>query len=825
MRHRILKLCTALLISAAAWLRQPTVTVSCYNGPDGELVHITCFDPSVLPDSLYNTWFRLAMSDVTGMTSSAEFGPSDEDSATLTSEANDTEWSRYLGGGVPLEDIDAFVYAAPLRDLETMLAAIRARRPVTVPATMAGKRMAQELIRRRDTAALDYLCYAKECEPLNLPDLNGWDAKAPPRPDTVALIRRGLELHARSASPALRLRCAYQLVRAANCGRAPELAVRLYDSLVAPNRTESVVRYYAMFHAYQSLMMLGRPAEGLYLLSRIFDRCPEKRRWGALYYFRVGNEENWRKAYALARTSHERSVLWMMRGMVEYTLDITPMAEMLRQEPRDPRADVMLMREVREVERRVFSYRETRRRKKYGMPAARGNVRVLIPEDWTYFTTDPWRQQGNHEAYPLRLAAFVERSADRRLVADRALWYAVAGYLRIMTGGYAAADRSLDLAGKLVRGNERLALQIRALRLLRRIRSGRSLPTSVVSDYTDALTWMDRYRSEFRRYAPALSMLGQKLLRQGDVPRAAAAFAKGRADMAVSLLLDVYATDRDLRNLQNLLDRPRRRPLDTFLFNRFPYTAADIVDLRATRAMRRGRFAEAVALWRMLERRYGRAIDSVDTTIAPDSEDLGWGREYARFHARVDTTLPFEPGFSDDRDLPEYTRGTFALEMLRLRRLAARNRRSAPRYYYAIARALRSTPYWGYSHRIWDGQLLWTLRYFSPLDYPFNQPVLSRRMARAQMTFLQEYGSNELARSYFERARRATRDRELAADCVWRMIDALKHPQTSYHTPPLKDPRDFALLRSRYGSTMTVRSARSTCALYEAFSASRYRGR
>jgi hypothetical protein len=806
MLARIFRLSTALCISAAAWLHQPVTTISCGPDYDGEDVHITCFDPSVLPDSLYAGYFPLAIGDAVGLSSEDEFNwPED---TTKRFDRNIEEWGEYLAGRVPLQDIEEFVYDDRVEYLELLFDVMR-QGDSTISTEIRGSLTAKEILRRGDTAMLRYLIYAKLCESCAFTDPYYWKNEPATPADFAGLIARGRAEYSTCRSETLRLRYGYQLVRLAHYGGFHQEAIHLYDSMVIPNPASSIVRYYTMLQRAGIQAKRQHRGEALYLLSQVFDHHADAR-WRALHDFNIDSSITWDTAYAMARTNHERSVLWMMRGLTEYTLDTKPIEEMVRLDPHDPRLDVMLLREVREVERRLYSDRVTKsatfRHTMNWRPGAQF-------EDNDYLWMPYWSDSSDNQRYATRLAQLAERCADRRLIPNRALWYAVAGYMRIIDGDFNRAERNLDRANVLVEGNRKLDRQILALRLLAQIRDNHHLSAAVVSQQMEALKWIDQYQSDGRPYVPEIVLLGQKFLKQGDVVRAAGAFARGGDWTAVSAVIDFYATDKDLLRLQRILQQPRRSLLDTMLFNSFPYSPLQIVDLRATRMMRRGRFVDAVRLWDELDTSKPYLRTTTDTVTVEAIVAAG------EFEAVVDTLLPHQLPSDWKPVYRKFTRPAFAREIFRFQQLARQNPANAERYTFAIARAIFSTARWGYSDQLWDNWMVWRLRYhFSPTRYPFNISPVSSRMVRARNTFLREYGSNELARQYFDMVRRTTSNHELAARCAYEMDRARKDLKTRYHPRPRRQDRTgYNLLRTRYRKTDFAEHILSNCGTYEWF--------
>jgi hypothetical protein len=141
--------------------------------------------------------------------------------------------------------------------------------------------------------------------------------------------------------------------------------------------------------------------------------------------------------------------------------------------------------------------------------------------------------------------------------------------------------------------------------------------------------------------------------------------------------------------------------------------------------------------------------------------------------------------------------------------------------YLAMANLFYNTPYWGYSGALWRGEMVFDLRwYLSPEGYPFNLPTVSERMAREERNFYREYGSREAARAYYDRARQATKNRELAAYCCYMMDISRKQPQTSLHPTLSEDQQDrtgYNMLKEQYRATRFYSQIMRDCGTYAYF--------
>ncbi|MDB5034340.1 MAG: hypothetical protein JWQ98_1581 [Chlorobi bacterium] len=674
---------------------------------------------------------------------------------------------------------------------------------MAVPDSIAGNGLIRLLVARRDTTSLGYILYAKHCEQYAAVG-DGWEPRVRDTAAMRELIAAGTAGHDHAASEFLKLRYAFQAVRMAHYGGWLQEAIDLHDRLVAPSRFRSLIRYRALALKAGALKQLGRVPEGLYLFSRVFDSCDDCRSL-TLLDFEYPGPGTRDSLYALTRNDHERATIAMMEGLAGARLGLESLREMRRYEPRSPRLEVMMMRQVHAVEENIYRLEATRPAlmgRKEGLAFAMEHNVPISEREMEHPETGP--------EYLAALRRFIMDGATGGGVHEPALWHLAAGYLDLMDSRFDSSDVNLQEALRLGAGSSDIVHQARLLRFLVRLKKGGSIDETLRTDFPVELEWlrvkeMRRYSSKYQK---AMTALAQRYLAQDDVPRAILAMDAAGDAVSRNVLLDFYATHDDLSRLEGIITTPGGSPIDTMLVRRSSLDRNDLLDLRGTRLLRDGRIDEALGAFQAIPDSYWSAPDSTSPLYLRFQSDFARGRWRAderQYQAMPDT----------------FNKLTFTRMLSGLEKEAGEHPERADSCYMRIANGFFNTPLWGYAGNIWQGDLTFSLNYYyGANEYPFNIPAVARRMHDAESRFLREYGPRELARRYYERAIAATRNRELAAEC-WYLIDICrKAPMTSLQERRGSDNQDrtgYRKLKSAYRDTRFYRDIIRECGTYRYF--------
>ena len=253
-------------------------------------------------------------------------------------------WAEHRQGRFTAEEIEKIVYHSPLEGLKALTITALAR---TAPAVVQRFAAARE--------DLDYLIFAKRCEPLVAPqaDYDPWaDKDWRDYPAMASLLEDGKRRRQQAKDRFIRDRYAFQIIRLARYSGAHEQAVKLFDEYFPGLPEKGMIYYWSLALKAGALKRLERAAESAYLFSLVFERCRSKR-FEAYHGFRIDSDEAYRDCLKLCRDARERSVVLFLHGLDFDNSALEEMAAIYRELPDSPHLEVLLTREIARIERKL----------------------------------------------------------------------------------------------------------------------------------------------------------------------------------------------------------------------------------------------------------------------------------------------------------------------------------------------------------------------------------------------------------------------------------------------------------------------------------------
>lgn len=345
----------------------------------------------------------------------------------IQKQENIEEWiGRFCGRPLPA-DVEYVVYQTQIDDLIGLREATLTKGGnALLPFTLAGNTFAELLAMNGCTEAVDYLMFAKKCEPHVIAYGNGW--KLPER-DVAAmqeLIEEGKGRFLQTQSHFFRQRYAYQIIRLAHYSRQWHQTVELYNYLLPKfdRKKPSIIYFWTLGHLAGALQQLGKNAEAAYRFAIIFRYCPSKRTQ-AFRSFRLRTDQEWDKALLLCQDDTERAALYLMRTGTARTYTVEDMEKIYALDPGNPQLDLLLVGDVQQLEKLFLRTPVTEH--KYG--------RLRSAQ-----TRDAAAQ------HLLSLQRFARQVAREGKTPNLKFWQAMIGYLELLAGDRYAANKSFERA-------------------------------------------------------------------------------------------------------------------------------------------------------------------------------------------------------------------------------------------------------------------------------------------------------------------------------------------------------------------------------------------
>jgi hypothetical protein len=756
--------------------------------------HVSFFEFSLAGDPLFRAYHYYGISP--------SIGPLEvKSTAKRENYDNLMEWQQFLKTEATLDDIAKVIYGENNKDvLNYSLHCLKNNTPVDSKkmGDLTGNRWLDDIIKAKQAEILEYIIYAKDCEPW----VAAWDPweDAPSRDFQAMrrLIDLGKARYARSNNNFIKLRYAYQVIRLAQYSGQPGQCIVNFDQMVPGLQSKSIIAYWAMGHKGGALRAIGKPAESLALFSLIFDQCPNMMD-SAFRDFYIPDETIWMECLNSVGNNHRQATLWMLRGLKEKRLTLEPLQRMYDLEPKSPRLEVMLIREINRAEEQYLN-------------------------SMVFFGGDPKRPAKTNE-FLEQFRTFTGNCAESGKVRQPGLWHLATGYLSLMMGDFTQANESLVKAEAFQTNSGDLRQQIALVKNLNAIAASREINARIETDSYLNLVWAGGLRYDYNNqaiYRSLLVLLGQKYLAAGDMVKAAGCFYKTKVYVhAAHFLVDIYCPNEDLDRMVSLIQKKTKNKLEESLTQSLPFTIPQIRYIQATKLMRKQKFSEAWALYKQIPANFWNQYKNPGSTLEDDyfndprEFNGGLWTSFEREAFSLSERYSAHDAISEHK-VHYYTKLDFAAQVVELQQDAKANPKNAANDYWRIANGFFHSPFWGYNDPVWHGSLIGGLSYYP--DYPLNILDFGAKYKIKIDEFFKEYGNRKTALQYYRKAMSTTGNKELAAKCA-----ALAHLCQYGFVPgyemeePETDWTFFGLLKKNYTKTKVYRQLVEECATFQDF--------
>ncbi len=334
---------------------------------------------------------------------------------------NITEWRSRFCDIPKAKDLYQLIYKTPINQIRVLSSNLRQKK-TPLPSYLANNTFAAHLKKNGCTEAVDYLFFAKKCEPHVIVS-DGW--KAPLR-DTVAmsfLIKDGVKSFRKTKSHYFKLRYAYQIIRLAHYKKNYGEVLELYDYLLPKiDNEESLIEDWIEGHRAGALTKLGRHIEASYLYAKIFNHCPSKRT-SAYRSFKILTDEEWVECLKLCQDNHERATLYALRASHPNSKVVSEIENIYNLDPGNENLELLLVREIRQLEKDLlgldFNKKKRENKRIHHLPRKIAGQQVID------------------------LQRLVRIIITEEKIPNINLWKIADGYLELLAGDFYAAKKTL----------------------------------------------------------------------------------------------------------------------------------------------------------------------------------------------------------------------------------------------------------------------------------------------------------------------------------------------------------------------------------------------
>lgn len=489
--------------------------------------------------------------------------------------ANLDEWMDRFCGLVTEADMAYLIYKASPNDINQLLTATKSK-SLPVPVRLRDNDLAQHLWSKKCTETIEYLLFAKQCEPFVIPSENTWQ---PITRDTSAmsgLIAEGKRLFKKTKSDYIRLRYAFQIVRLAHYSRQYQRCIALYDELTAQIDKQkagwdnSILPWWLMGHKAGSLRTLGNQVEAAYLYTLIYMNSPE-RRPSAFRSFLIKTDKAWAELMNRCTSDKERAYALAIRAGDKRNKALEDLEEIYRLDPGNKCLESLLLKEVDLMELNFLGLA-------FNPNASQNKIQFHIPEKGA-------------EDYLISLIQFVKEVADEKKVERPLLWKLAEAYLTFLAGDNYAAEKVFEEIEKQPVKDKALQEQIANIRLAMKIANLQN-PTDETEEFIAKLIRKDTL---YRKYPSVQDFVKHRmaaLYYQNNHP--------GTAFLCLNSSDDLHANPK-LEILDDLLvmaSKKERNAFERMLLKQL--STNDLLDMKASQYMATGELEAAYETYRLM---------------------------------------------------------------------------------------------------------------------------------------------------------------------------------------------------------------------------------
>ena len=378
---------------------------------------------------------------------------------------NIAEWmNRYCDRALK-EDVFQVIYKTTVSELEELRAAsINPNLPL--PLDLRGNTFAEANQKMGCTEVVDYLIFAKKCEPHVVASSDAWQQQEKNIDAIHDLMKEGGKLFKHTSSHFIRLRIAYQVIRLAHYAKEYKKVLELRDYFLPKiDQLESIINWWILGHVAGAEIKLDQKVEAAYHYAQIFQNSPSKRT-SAYQSFHINNDEQWGKAMLMCQSNDEKANMYAIRASQSRSQLITEMEAIYRLSPKHSSLEPLLIKAVKQMEY-IFMGAEFNQNAQAKPPTSIQKKRLK------------------------QLKKLINRAIDEQQVNHLIIWQIAHGYLLLLEGNWPEAEMIFNSLGT---EDPTLTQQIETIQTIIKINSYQHANTETESDLYNLMTSSEIYK-------------------------------------------------------------------------------------------------------------------------------------------------------------------------------------------------------------------------------------------------------------------------------------------------------------------------------------------
>ncbi len=567
------------------------------------------------------------------------FSPSDGiEQGDKSQDDNLLEWKSFFKNKAILKDIGQVVYKLKVKDLQ--IVKTNMEKGAKLQFKFQGNSLLRYLFSKKKLEVVDYLLFAKECEP-HVGIYDDWNEPKIDKKTMKKLIEKGLKAYRKTKSPFIKLRYAYQITRLAHYAKDNQQAVKLYDQYAKPLKVKSIIKYWALNHKAGALRRMRLYAKAAYLFSRVYDLCPS-RRISAYRSFLIQTDAQWKQALALCKNNKEKATLYTLRALNPENNALEEMKAVYRLDPTSRHLQDIATKQINGLESKLLGY----------------SLKDFYPLN-KKAPDDVRRQLYN-------MIQFVDKLNDDQKN-DKYFWLLTSAYLDYMAGNF---DDALITLKKLKKsGYIQLKIHMSRFNLLIKLTQLKKVDRQVENTLYRKVMGQKVNNYDKTSIQWFLLNVFEKLYKKQGEPGKAFFCNNSFYDLLVSPKLDV------VNDLIKVVNKPNKTAFEADILKGVQKN--QLLEIKGTLKLADHKLNEAIRIFKQLPKSFR--------------------KDYKHFQVASD---PFQVIFRDSDYKPSgktYTKLSLAERLFDLEQKAKVDSRNRFKYYYLLGTAYYNMTYYGNS--------------------------------------------------------------------------------------------------------------------------------
>lgn len=328
-------------------------------------------------------------------------------------------WKKYCNNKASDASIEEAVYSLGVAELES---------------DTCSNEMIRFLKKTKNRKALDYLVFAKGCEELNTFFSDPWERDKSQgdfqNPSRQQLIDEALK-QAKNGKGDLKLRYAFIAVRLAFYNADSDLVKKLYNQYFQGRNQKNIIDYWALY--FYSQYLPEGPAANFYY-AQVFANAPDKR-MNLVYQYKKNIPLD--STLQMATTSQQKVAVFLLDAVRNPGRALVNVQKIYALDPQSAALDFLLLREINKIEDWLYTPEY------YLFPPS-----VSDNEDYSGISYDKvFKNVERDRAYAKQVLQFVDSVG----INDKILWTTAKAYLHFMLKAY---DQALVITTALQKNNK-----------------------------------------------------------------------------------------------------------------------------------------------------------------------------------------------------------------------------------------------------------------------------------------------------------------------------------------------------------------------------------